>query len=283
MNAPCPPFPPYPPFPANPNVGDRFGSWVWNGSNWVVSPVQGITVNIQKFTASGTYLPSPGLTTAVVDCIGGGGGGGGAGEPNANQIFSGSGGGSGGRSIKTVPAALVMGGVAVTIGVGGSPGGNAGQAGNGAATSFGAFCVANGGIGGWAMFPNVTSPVPGLGAPPGIGDVTFPGEGGDPGSWHVFPAAQSNETIGAPMGGALVGGNQSQLCPATVGLFGIDGKPNTGAGGGGGVTNQTTTATSVAGGAGGSGVCIVTEYCSLPTSSGADCGCAPVPITDNSW
>ena len=85
-----------PPFPTNPTIGERFGNWVWNGARWVCSRSTGVNVIIQVFRNSAPYMPSPGLTTAMVECIGGGGGAGGVVNVEPTYIVGGGGGGSGG-------------------------------------------------------------------------------------------------------------------------------------------------------------------------------------------
>src|SRR5580704_13026830 len=138
-----------PPFPVNPQFGQFWNSWVWNGSRWVCTSGSGMRVVTQVFHASAPYSPSPGLVTAVVECVGGGGGGGPCAESTVT-IGGGGGAGSGGYSRVTLAAALVLGGVNVTIGAGGF-GGNPlpdGIANAGQPTTFGAMCVANGGGGG---------------------------------------------------------------------------------------------------------------------------------------
>lgn len=267
-----------PPFPTNPAVGERHGSWVWNGVTWVCAPTTGIQVLTTVFTASGPYMPSPGLVSVTVECIGGGGAGGGVGDPANNIAGGGSGGGSGGYSSKTLPAALVLGGVQVTIGAGGAFGGNAGQADNGQATTFGALCVANGGSGGFAMFPGVTAPEPGAGAAPGVGDVALPGAAGTAGYWELFDAAQTNFSSATPLGGQIRGGNANLMTGAGNGANGPPAAPNTGAGGAGATANQLATPTSFSGGGGGSGLVIVTEYCWATGDSGEDCMNPPVNV-----
>lgn len=53
-------------------------------------------INIQKFTASGTYTPTPGTASIIVELVGGGGGGGGTPTTPSGQVAAGGGGGSGG-------------------------------------------------------------------------------------------------------------------------------------------------------------------------------------------
>ena len=242
---------------------------MWNGGRWVCSRASGVRVLTTVFKASGPYQPSPGLVTAIADCIGGGGVGGGVGPVTATQVMGGAGGGSGGRSTATLPAALLVGGVNVTIGVGGAAGAdNGGNGGAGGSTSFGAFCLANGGAGGGGMNATTTFAGAGNGAPAGTGDVAFPGAGGLPGVYNISP---DNSTYEGGLGGSIVGGNAvSRAFPGT-GATGVNSADNTGAGGAGGVVNQWVGAHGP-GGAGGSGVCIVTEYCWADAAdSGEDC------------
>lgn len=259
-----------PPFPTNPAVGDTYCGWTWNGSQWICT--QGQQVVIQTFLTSGTYQPSPGCVSLVVETIGAGGGGGGSWEAAAGQINAGAGGGSGGRSRKALPLAMVRGGVIVTIGSGGA-GGQPGAAngGDGGATQFGALCVANGGAGGGTQSASVFAPVPGRGALPGVGDVAFAGNSGQPGYWQVW-ATPTNITAPMPMGGSIAGGVQSEVVAPTTAVNGVPGYANTGAGGGGAVQNQDPGG-GAAGGTGGSGICWVMEYCF--SFSGGPGGCDP--------
>lgn len=273
MNALCPtpqpPFPPYPPFPANPSMGQRFGSWVWNGTMWVVTPVEGVIVTRTVFLASGTYTPAPGLTTALVECMGGGGGGG---AVNANlpvlYVVGGAGGGSGGYSRVMLAAALVAGGVQVTVGAGGASNTN------GHPTSFGAFCAANGGFGAnqsQAQYGGVAGGAGGnlTGA---VGGQTLAGATGDNGLIQSLSVA-SSYAAGCPKGGQMWGGNLTGEVGPGAATAGPASWANSGAGGGGACVNQFANQPQMLGGAGGSGFCAVTEYCFLPASSGASGGC----------
>jgi hypothetical protein len=266
MNAPCPPNPNFPPFPLNPVVGQRWLGWVWNGSQWVQTPASGMQVLVQKFVASGPYMPSPGLVSVQVECWGGGGGGGDVIWESVTLAQGGGGGGSGGYSRKTLPAALVAGGVVITIGAGG-----AAQTAGGV-TSFGALCTANGGAGGAGTGAGSQG---GTEAAPGIGDIAFAGSPGMNGPVETFASLTTLSTSGG-MGGALIGGNRIVAVGAGAAAPGAYGWPNQGGGGGGGAINQMATNPGVQlGGIGGSGLCIVTEYCWADVVPGEDCGCAP--------
>lgn len=268
MNAPA--------FPPNPTVGEQFQQFVWNGASWVCAPATGVQVLTKVFTASGPYMPSPGLVSVVVECIGGGGGGGGCATLDATLIITGGAGGSGGYSRKTLPASLVAGGVSVTVGAGGLGGGD-GQ--NGVATTFGALCVANGGGLGQGNNDVTGFGAAGAEAPPGVGDVALPGNGGMNGV--VWIGTARTVSVQSPMGGSMWGGTRTVNVPPQGAANGAEGYANTGAGGGGGVCNTIVPSGNIIGGNGGSGICIVTEYCWADVVPGEDCfptGAARVAI-----
>jgi hypothetical protein len=220
----------------------------------------------QVFTASGPYTPSPGLQSLVVECIGGGGAGCGDELTVTTGLNGGGGGGSGGYSRKTLAAPMVLGGVNVTIGAGGV--GTVGQGTAGTATSFGAFCVANGGQPGPMVGLNG-----GQGALPGVGDVAFAGGSGEAGVSITDTTGVTQEYAHSGRGGEVYGGSMPGLNLGNQpgAIPGPPGAPNTGAGGTGGI--EYGMVTSVAGGNGGSGLCIVTEYCWADAAG--DSGCCP--------
>ena len=265
-----------PPFPPNPTNGQRFGNWVWSGGRWVCTSASGTRVVTQVFTVSAPYTPSPGLVSTVVECLGGGGAGGGAGpSPGALSVMSGGGGGSGGYSRATLAAALVLGGVNVTVGAGGSPAAPPSNGTDGQATTFGALVVANGGSAGGtaAGIAGAYAGASGMGALPGIGDWAAPGASGMFGSLSVLSAFEVNTAQGA-LGGQIFGGNVTAAVETGGQLNGQDALVNSGAGGSGGCVNQIQ-GDGAYGGAGGSGLCIVTEYCWADATDDSDCGCAP--------
>lgn len=101
------------------------------------------------FTSSGTYTPSAGTKTIIVEGVGGGAGGGGSSTPPSGQ-YSAAGGGAGGtwaRALFPVPTSTVN----VTIGSGGSAGvasatsSGAGEGGQGGDSSFGTLLICPGG------------------------------------------------------------------------------------------------------------------------------------------
>ena len=79
----------------------------------------GRLINVQSFTASGTYIPTKGTRSIIVEVLGGGGGGGGASSNSTTTVGLGGGGGGGGYAksyLTDVPTSQ-----AVTVGIGGAP------------------------------------------------------------------------------------------------------------------------------------------------------------------
>lgn len=264
-------------FPPNPQPGQRWGGWTWSGSRWVCTRLQGVFTNVQVFSASGPYTPTPGLMSATVESVGGGAAGGGVQTASATIALSGGGGGAGGYSRVTLAAELVLGGVNVIVGAAGQRSGVGLVGGNGGQTSFGAFCVANGGLGGMAN--GLSSAVGygngGLGGSlaGAIGDIVSAGNPGLPGTILV---SNLGTEIPIPGGSGAAGpwGGGGFTVFVGAGQFepGGDGM-GPGAGGGGGAVNNVTGAET--GGFGFSGACIVTETCWADTGDDGDCGCGP--------
>ncbi|WP_325177643.1 hypothetical protein [Pantoea sp. 1B4] len=82
----------------------------------------GRLLNMQLFTASGTYTPTPGTKSIVVEVQGAGGGGGGIGGAGTNTVAVGNGGAGGGYAKSRLTSGF-SGGIFITVGTGG-PGGN---------------------------------------------------------------------------------------------------------------------------------------------------------------
>ncbi|HJR31047.1 MAG TPA: hypothetical protein VJ889_20225, partial [Pseudomonas sp.] len=219
--------------------------------------IVGRLLNVQVFTASGTYTPTPGTTRIIVEGQGSGGAGGGSVATAAGQVSVGAGGGAGGRS-KTLLTTGFYPTVTVTIGAGGAPAGG-GAGGAGGNSTFGAFMTCNGGAGGGASGSAVVAGanggaggtvsggtifnIPGATGANGLaafaGAIAVSGAGGD----SAFGS-------GAPAVGVAVNGG----AVATAGVN----SNSTGSGGSGGVGGAGGGATS--GGGGSAGAFIVYEY-----------------------
>lgn len=283
-----------PTFPQNPKVGQMFGQYVFNGTQWVCAPGPGSAV-IRVFTSSTTYWPSPGLTFAIVEAIGGGGGGGGAlgtwaSVAAGGWVVGGGGGASGAYSRSPLSVALLLNGVPVAVGAGGLAGTETTNGGQGGTSSFGQFVTAPGGNGGsWnnpgtGLPPNPANPW-GLGGLRvdansniiiGTGSVTVPTDAGSNGLSLLAQANQYFGAINGGRGGRGFMGSGGIEAQASRGEVSVGSGGFMGDGGGGGASGFTTPAE---GGAGGAGAIIVTELCFGNTSPVQNCGCVTeVPV-----
>lgn len=195
----------------------------------------GVLLNVQVFTASGTWTPTAGTGAVVVEVVGGGGGGGAGATGGAT---GGVGGGGGGTSIERITSGL-GGTETVTIGAGGA--GGTGAGGNGAAggtSSFGAHCSATGGAGGTGSAGAVIGAAGGGGSG---GTVNMTGASSDP-AGATFSSSGGASTRG--------GGGTGQV-------GGVGGTGGNYGGGGGGARG---TGIDNVGGPGAAGIVIVWEY-----------------------
>lgn len=274
-----------PPFPSNPSIGQWYGNWVWNGVRWVCGPSAGVRVMVQTFGASGPYMPSPGLVTAVVEVQGAGGGGAGAlssfdsAGGIAGWLLAGGGGGAGGYARAALAAALVAGGVQVTIGAGGAPGDQATEGQPGGATTFGALCAASGGSGGKYAAIGVANELGGGGAGGNgtIGDITAYGNSGTSGGVLYYDDGYAGGAVSGGMGGQSFFNGTVPQAIASPG-YSANGAagPDGGAGGNGGASGAITLPAT--GGAGAGGWCVVTEYCWADVSCEDDCLNPPINV-----
>ena len=189
----------------------------------------GRLLNIQKFTASGTYTPTAGTNFVVVEIVGGGGGSGGA-----------QGSGVGAMSASGAPGAYALAKIAspgvqtITIGAGGagasisSSGGSAGGS-----SSFGSLITAPGGSG--------SAPGQSAGSNIAIGGIEASAVSGT----VIYSSSEAGgDAIFLGIGGGVTAKKRSAL-----GLFGYGAAGNKYVGSAGGGGNP-----------GGAGACIVYEY-----------------------
>ena len=268
---------PMPPFPTNPHVGQIFMNWAWNGASWVCRGA-GPVVTLRLFNTSGTYFPGPGLTFASVEVVGGGGGGGGALGTNISTggWMGGGGGGSGGNYSRSyLAAALLRGGIPVTVGAGGLGATGMASGSPGGISTFGSLVIALGGLGGqgWAL---PTQPWQGFGgdrnrAAGGVGDLQTMGGAGLSGTTSIFePTTSDLSTVTGGAGGtSFFGGNGRSVLIGP--LSGNNGEP--GANGSGGDGACAAEAASFTGGTGGGGMVVVTEWSFGNINLVEDCGC----------
>lgn len=223
-----------------------------------VSVSDGVTpgrlIGVVKFTANGTYTPTPGTRSVIVKGVGGGGGGGGSTTTSASQSSVGQGGGGGSYGESRYTAGFS--GTVVSIGSGGAAGTAGSAGGAGGATSFGALMSCPGGSSGKSG-SNLTPPAIGQSSTAGSSAPTGANISGSPGTQGL-----SGITVNSISGGISgLGGNSP---------FGVGGQPTTqatgpgsigvgnGSGGSGGLTNASEAGQ--AGGPGTPGILIIYEY-----------------------
>lgn len=124
----------------------------YNSEDFTVDPngfvsTKNTSIVTQTFTSSGTYTPTTGMTSCIVEMIGGGGAGGGTAAAAAGQIAGGAGGGAGEYARGVFSAADIGASKTVTLGAPGA-GANAANGGAGGTTSLGTLLTAAGGAGG---------------------------------------------------------------------------------------------------------------------------------------
>lgn len=222
------------------------------GNTSAAPTAKSLSINVQTFTANGTYTPTSGMLYCIIECLGCGGGGGGTADTGAGVLSYGGGGGAGSYSRKFASAATIGASQAVTVGTGGA-GGTAG-ANNGTAggdASVGVICVGKGGSGGIGSAAS-GSASGGAGGVAGTGDFTVVGQPG----WSSY-AGTSLQTTGLQgIGGSSLYGHAGIPPLNPTASTGTAGQSYGSGGSGGGSYNAGGAA---AGGAGAVGIVIVTE------------------------
>ena len=212
-------------------------------------------INVQKFTASGTYTPSAKMLFADITCLGGGGGGGGV-TGQATMAFGAGGGGAGSVSRKIASKAAISPSQIVTIGAagaGGAAGNNSG--GGGGDSSVASFCIGKGGGGGGFNSGGAGFGGGGLGGVLGTGDVTSAGASGTTGSYAQITTVAAINGMG---GSSAFGGSLSNSIVLSGTAAAGGGAQGFGAGGSGAFVSGTTN--TAAGGPGSAGLVIIVEY-----------------------
>jgi hypothetical protein len=213
--------------------------------NSLIAATPGRLLGVQRFTSSGTYTPTAGTTSVVVEVQAGGGGGGNTTTTGAGQVSIAGGGGAGGYACSRLTSGFS--GAAVTVGTGG--GANA----NGLSSSFGGLLSASGGSGG-PNGPAVTPPATAIGGVGGVGS-----------SGNIVNKKGADGSIG-------VGGQTSSFVSGAGGMSnngaGGAGQPTTtsggvgatsfGSGGGGALAGSSIGVQT--GGPGAAGIVIIWEY-----------------------
>ncbi|WP_261534710.1 glycine-rich domain-containing protein [Burkholderia multivorans] len=216
----------------------------------------GRLINVQRFIGSGTYTRSSGVSSVIVEVIGGGGAGGGSVATTSTQMSAGGGGGSGAYARAQIPS--VPASVSVTVGAGGTASAGA-SGGAGGASSFGSYVSVGGGNGGQSSAAGSAALFGGPGG--GSTSISFgsgaiaiaQGQGGG-GDYSTALATSPASVIGGKGGASYFGGGGS----ASGG--GASGNSSSSYGGGGSGSANGGTAGVLAGGPGASGIVIVYEF-----------------------
>lgn len=129
------------------------GNGLTTGSDdGLFAPDAGRLINVQIITASGTYTPTPGTKSIIVEGVGAGGGGGGCAAPPVGQASSG-GPGCSGEYGKSRFTSGFSDGVPVTIGAPGQGGAGSNHGTQGGDTVFGSLMHLAGGAYGFTEGP----------------------------------------------------------------------------------------------------------------------------------
>jgi hypothetical protein len=210
-------------------------------------------INVQTFTASGTYTPTASMKFCQVEVVGGGGGSGGTPATSATQFgISGSGGG-GGYSRKTISAATIGASQTVTIGAAGTAGAaGANAGGTGGTTSLGSLIQATGGNGGGAGASTTVGAAP-LGAAGGVGSLGDININGSCGGNGIAGANTSTILTSGPGGNSYFGGGP-------IGVSSGQGLAGNLYGTGASGNAPYLSSAALAGRAGATGFVVVTEY-----------------------
>lgn len=212
----------------------------------------GRLIGVQVFTANGTYTPTAGMVTAVIEAQGGGGAGGGLATPSAGNVSLGAPGTSGSYAKGRFTAASIGASQTVTVGAAGAGASNA-AGGNGGTSSVGSLITAPGGVGGGLL----NNQVPG-------------GSNGNGSAAGTPTGANIVQAIGTcPSLSTSISASSAQSGAGGASLFGGGGIPpvingggvtalNYGAGGSGVVAGSG--GANAAGGGGKAGIVIIWEY-----------------------
>lgn len=217
----------------------------------------GRLLNVQRFTASGTYTPTPGAKVARSRIIGAGGGGGGCPSTSSTQQSTAGGGQSGGYAEHDF--SLSASSYVVTVGAGGTRGVAGGAGGNGGLSSIAGVISVPGGNGGYAGSAVVPTATIGSVANSNTAPTVTTGTLRD----SIPPAAgQPAFVLGSGTNQAKggTGGNSPLGLGGQGGLGGAPGLIGQGFGAGGGGCSQVASNAGDVGGAGTGGYIEIWEF-----------------------
>lgn len=234
-----------------------------DGTYFNVDPATGVLTlepgtmglrQVIRYTEPGTYqfekANYPWLARVLVEVQAPGGGSGGS-RSLTGELACNPGGSGGGYSKSLVQAGQLGNAEVVTVGAPGSAGTTSSDGGDGGFTAFGAWCTANGGLGGTSVMASGTGVIgySGIGGPlAGVGNIIAIGGGGSGGAIRLS-------------GGTGLSGFGGSSFMGTGGTQRASDGQNAGRGFGGGAGGSyAENGTNTAGGAGQSGIVIVYLY-----------------------
>ncbi len=230
------------------------GISITNGAASITVAATGALKSFQIFTSgtAQTYTKPAGITSILVEVLGGGGGGGGVAAAGAGTSVFAGGGASGGYARLWIASANSTYTYTVgAAGTGGAAGANNGN--NGSTTSFGASLQATGGNGGTGGTGSASAATLN-GGTAGTGSNGDINSGGSPGGDGFSINAVGGVGISGGGGDSIYGGGgKSVVSSSAVG----NGAANYGSGGSGAATGA---ATNRAGGDGSAGLIVVWEF-----------------------
>lgn len=218
----------------------------------LLSANTGRLLKVRVFTASGTYTPTPGTKSIVVEVQGGGGAGGGAAVSTVANFSIGGGGLSGAYAKANITPLTTS--YSIVVGAGGV--GVSGTAGNaGGNSSFGGVVTATGGLGGASLAEGTVF---------GIASAAGNYPSTDYSGASIYGAGLSYGQVGIRVSGtgAVSGTGGSSVCGSGGGARGSVGAGSAGRGygSGGGGAAAAAVSQSYAGGNGTPGVVIIWEF-----------------------
>lgn len=210
---------------------------------------------IQRFTSSGVYTPTSGMTKCIVEVVAGGGAGGGVPATAVSQGGAGSGGNSGSFARVLLTSTDIGASQVVTVGAGGvAVAGAAG--GDGAASSLGTLVVCAGGSGGTTTGAVATIAGGAFALPPARTSPTI-STGTILAQKQSAPSLNGTVTTTSSLGGTGADSNLGTGGPHSSNAVGVAAFSF---GGGGGGASSGASVAARAGGAGAVGLVLVYEY-----------------------
>lgn len=235
----------------------NFADGITVAGNPITTTPHGSLLNVQVFTSSGTYTPTTGTNSVIVEVQAPGGGSGGTATTTSGQSAV-SGPGGGGAYAKVLFTSGFS-GATITIGAAGSAGTAGNGGGTGGFTKFGSLITCNGGWGGSGAAASSTAGVTfvtGVTPLPTItgATVTILSKAGSSAGASGVIVTPGSLSWSGPGGNSVLGEGGTGIYNNNVGQTGV------GYGSGAGGTNSQSAIAGQVGAAGQPGIIIVYEF-----------------------